>query len=180
MAKIVTPEIKKIYRKLINQTIEDLNKPVVIHLEPIKVDCPNCLYDTLNKKSSGVFDTSFVAPVVIFGDTINPISFDRGRCPVCFGEGVLTSENTRNIKALVKWNPGGTIENIPIGREGAPLVRIKAKRTEYDHILSAEYFVVDGVRCEKVQPPTIRGLGTEEVLVTVLLVAVEPGSSVSS
>jgi len=140
----------------------------------------NCIYDRINKKSSGKFDTSFTSPVVIFGNTINPIPFSRGRCPVCFGEGHLEKEKVRNVKALVKWNPGGAedLEVLPVGREGKAVVRIKILRTDFDVVKNATYFLIDGVRCELIKPPTIRGLGKQEELVVAFLQEVEPGKDV--
>lgn len=140
----------------------------------------NCVYDFVNKTSSGNFQTSFVTPVVIFGETINPSSFQRGRCPVCYGEGHLESTIKRNVKALVKWNPGSAddIESLPVGREGHAVVRIKVLRADFDLVNDAVSFIVDGVRCEMLRPPTIRGLGTQEELVIAFLQEVEPGKDV--
>jgi hypothetical protein len=177
---LVTPDIRKTYRDLIKQVVEDLHKPVVVYSPPTTEDCPNCLYDSINKISSGQFDTSFVTPVVIFGNTINPKSFNRGRCPVCFGKGHLEGAITRNVKALVKWNPEAAddVESIPVGREGAAVVRLKVLRADYDLVNQAEYFLVDGVKCEIIRPATIRGLGTQEELVIFFLQEVEPGRDV--
>jgi hypothetical protein len=180
MAKIVTPAIRKVYKDLIKQVVADLNKPILAFLPPTAVDCPNCHYDTINRKSSGQFDSGFIVPVEIFGNTISPISFSRSRCPVCFGEGQLTSNVTRNLKGLVKWNPRGAddFEILPAGREGKPIVRIKVLRSDFDTLVDSKYFEVDGVRCELIQPPTIRGLGTQEELVVAFLLATEVGSDV--
>jgi len=180
LAKIVTPGIRKIYKDLIKQVVEDLHKPIVAYLPPEEVDCPDCIYDFANKKSSGTFDSSFVTPVVIFGNTINPQPFTRGRCPVCLGAGILTNDVIKNIKALVKWNPrrSDVIDSTPAGREGAPIVRIKVLRSDFDTVVSARYFVIDGIRCELNEPPTVRGLGTQEELVVAFLLAVEVGSDV--
>lgn len=140
----------------------------------------NCHYDFINKRSSGEFDTSFVTPVVIFGATIDPILFSRSRCPICFGEGQLTEDVTRNVKALVRWNPtpASELEILPVGREGAAVVRIKVLRTDYDSVVGATHFLIDGVRCELIQPVTVRGLGVQEELVVAFLQEVEPGKDV--
>lgn len=178
MPVIVTPSIRKTYKDLIKQVIQDLHKPIFVFLTPDKEDCPNCLYDSVNKVSSGNFDSSFVAPVTIFGNTVNPQSFTRGRCPVCYGDGHLEQEVKRNVKALVKWNPRGSrkdMEVLPVGREGKAVVRIKVARDDLDLVTGSEYFLVDGVRCELLQPPTIRGLGTQEELVVAFLMEVETG-----
>ncbi len=176
---IVTPAIRKRYKDVIKEVVEDLHKPVLIYLEPDKEDCPNCVYDFVNKKSSGKFQSSFTVPVVIFGNTVSPASFTRSRCPVCFGVGYLEQEVERHVKALVRWNP--TIKDLdilPVGREGKAVVRIKVLRSEYDLVVGAQYFLIDGVRCERIRPLTIRGLGTQEELVVALLQEVEVGSAV--
>lgn len=140
----------------------------------------NCIYDHINKRSSGKFDSSFTSSVEIFGNTITPISFSRSRCPVCFGAGHLENQRRRNVKALVKWNPttAEDLEILPVGREGKAVVRIKILRTDFDLLKEAIYFEVDGVRCELIRPPTIRGLGTQEELVVAYLMEVEPGSEI--
>lgn len=177
---IVTPAIRKIYKDLIKQVVEDLHKPILVFSPPEKEDCPNCKWDSINKTSSGKFQDSFVTPVVIFGNTISPNNFQRGRCPVCYGAGYLEQEAKRNVKALVKWNPSAAedIESLPVGREGKALVRIKVLRADFDLINNATHFLVDGVKCETIKPPTIRGLGTQEELVIAFLQEVEPGKDV--
>lgn len=177
---IVTPAIRKIYKDLIKQVVEGLHKPILVFSVPLKEDCPNCVYDFINKRSSGNFQVSFVTPVVIFGNTISPKNFQRGRCPVCFAVGHLEQEAKRNVKALVKWNPSAAedIESLPVGREGKALVRIKVLRADFSLINDATYFLVDGVKCEAIKLPTIRGLGTQEELVIAFLQEVEPGKDV--
>lgn len=177
---IVTPSIRKTYKDLIKQVVEDLHKPIIVYLPPEKTDCVNCIWDSINQRSSGQFDSSFTSPVVIFGNTINPQNFTRGRCPVCYGVGYLEQESKRNVKALVKWNPQGAedLQILPVGREGAAVVRIKILRSDFDVVNSAIYYLIDGVRCELVQPPTIRGLGTQEELVVAYLQEIEPGRDV--
>lgn len=180
MAQIVTPAIRRVYSKLIKQVIKDLHKPITAFLPPDTEDCPNCLYSFSLKKSSGTFDSSFVAPVVILGNTISPIPFTRSRCPVCYGEGQLKSDVSKGLKALVKWNPKSTkaIESTPAGRESSPIVRIKVDRNDFDILTSAIYFIVDGIRCELNEPPTVRGLGEQEELVVAFLISTEVGSDV--
>jgi hypothetical protein len=180
MAKIVTPSIRRTYSKLIKQVVADLNKKITAYMPPDTADCPNCFFDFSLKKSSGKFDSSFVTPVEIFGETISPISFTRSRCPVCYGAGELTSAVTKSLKALVKWNPktADEIVSTPAGRESSPIVRIKVLRVDFDTLVAAEYFIVDGIRCEMNEPPTIRGLGEQEELVVAFLISTPVGSDV--
>lgn len=177
MAKIVGPSIKKTYTTLIKNVIADLGKPVSIFLPPEKADCPNCIWDPVNQSSTNTFDSTFVAPISIFGQTINPQPFTRGRCPVCKGIGYLKKDIVRPIKALVKWQPSGPedLEILPAGREGISIVRLKALPTHYNNFKQALYFIVDGVRCEILTPPAIRALGTTEGMVVVYLQEVEIG-----
>lgn len=183
MAKIVTPAIRKFYKEYIKAVIEDLHKPIIAHMSPEKADCPCCIWDSVNGKSSGTFNTSFVSPILIFGKTINPIPFTRGRCPVCHGVGYLTNPVIKRLKAPVRWNPrtNGDFQDFqitPAGREGKAIVRIKVSRKDYETIRDAEYFTVDGVRCELNAPITIRSLGQQEELVVAYLTATEVGSDV--
>ncbi len=180
MGKIVTAAIRKTYKTLIRDVVEDLHKPVIAHMPPEKADCPNCHWDSVNNKSSGTFNNSFTVSVNIFDLVINPSPFTRGRCPVCLGQGFLVRVIDRNIKALVKWNPDGPddLRITPAGREGAPAVRIKVLRADYDIVNKAEYFTVDGVRCEVNTPFTIRGLGTQEELVVGYLISTEVGKDI--
>ncbi len=172
---IVTPAIRKRYRTLIKQVVKDLHKLVVVHLKPDSLDCPNCFWSVLNQKSSGQLDSSFVTTVTIFGNLISPISFTIGRCQVCFGAGKLISSITRNLKALVKWEDNGEFEITPAGREGHPLVRLKVLRKDYDTIVNAEKIIVDGVTCELIKAPTVRGLGKQEELVVTFCASIEIG-----
>lgn len=172
--------VKEVTKDTRETEVFNLEVDVVHSYSADSIVVNNCIYDRANKKSSNTFDSSFVAPVSIFGSTISPQSFTRGRCPVCYGAGVLTNADTRSLKALVKWNPrrADVIERTPAGREGAPVVRIKLHRENFDILVGAESFTVDGVKCELIEPPTIRGLGTQEEMVVAFLLAVEVGSDV--
>lgn len=178
---IVTPSIRKTYRDLIKTVVEDLHKPVLVFSPPLKEDCPNCKWDSINNASSGKFQDSFVLDVVIFGETISPTPFSRSRCPICYNVGYLIQEVRRNVKALVKWNPTAAddIESLPVGREGKAVVRIKVLRADYEIVNEALYMLVDGVKCEMIRAPTVRGLGTQEELIIAYLLEVEPGKDVN-
>lgn len=179
MGTIVTNAIRKIYRDLIKDVVKDLGESIYVYGAPEEEDCPNCLFDLSTGLSKNVFDSSFVTPVILFGETINPTSFSRGRCPICKGKGKLYNRTPSNIRALVKWRvEDSDMEQTPAGAEGSNLVRIKARKSSYVRIRDCEYAVIDGVRCELVKPPVFRGLGKQDELVVAYFQAVGVGHSV--
>lgn len=122
----IPKEVKKEFRDGFNNYIKDMGRPITVQLEPVKVNCPNCLYDSIQQKSSNVYDSSFKLPVNIFPGTsfqetifpqpfnvisvsgvqynpanVNPKILKTTICPVCNGEGLLTKENTTCIQAVI-------------------------------------------------------------------------------
>ena len=126
--KLISKKIKKDFKKIVEQLVTDLSQPLTIVQEsPLFVDCPNCIWDSINKKSSNVFDASFSGPITIFTATdqertISPISFSAGRCPVCIGEGQLFTTKEICIAAMVNFisvaDRGGRYFDLPAGKEG--------------------------------------------------------------
>lgn len=178
MGKIVTSSIKKIYKDLVKQVIKDLGEPVYLYYDPEVARCPNCFWDAATGKSKNVYDTSFVTPIVVLGNTIVPVPFLRGRCPVCRGEGSLFSYIPVVMKALVKWQPADSeLVRTVAGDEGSNIVRVKASKSYYIKVRDAKYALIDGVRCELVRPPILRGLGKDDQMVVAFFQAVEVGKS---
>ncbi len=70
----VGKEIKKIYETVRKENGES----ICLHMQPSSQDCPNC-YSNPQGESTNIYDTSFVAPTVIYGETITPTSFTRGK-----------------------------------------------------------------------------------------------------
>lgn len=71
-----------------------LGKTCQLVFEPKKTFCPNCLYDSQNKRSSGRYKAG--------GST----SFPFGTlCPVCMGKGTLDEPVHQSIVLLCNWNP---------------------------------------------------------------------------
>jgi len=180
---MIPPGLKKEIRTRFLDLVSELKKPIVVFGQPYKEDCPNCLHDH-NGESINQFDSSFAAPVVIFGSTVSPISFTRGRCPVCHGRGRLESPNISNIYGLVLWNPPsvdpskGSMVATPAGLEGKNVVRIKVEKCYYDVIRDCTKIVLDGVDCVLAIPPVLRGTGEIDDMVTAYLFPSAVGSSV--
>jgi hypothetical protein len=160
----------------------EVKKPVTIYTAPQKEGCPNCIQDHLGA-SVGIFNSNFVTPVEIFGETIAPQAFSRVSCPVCLGTGHLEYEASTVIHAFIRWNPldemtDGEMEQTPGGLEGRNVCRIKADKRYYDIIRDSKYASIDNVKCELHLPPVIRHIGEVDVVAIAFYVAVEVGHSV--
>lgn len=183
---LIPGSFKKRYKQVIQQVLLDLSQPLVIVQEsPLFVDCPNCIWDSINKKSANIFDASFVAAINIFVGTdqertITPLSFTQGRCPVCIGEGQLFTNKEICIPAQINFlgsgSRGGEFQSLPAGKEGVNFVLVKSLACNYDLLARNSIFVIhNNIKCEKYRPPFVRGLGGVEAVVEVLLQTVEAG-----
>lgn len=148
------------------------------------IDCPNCIWDSINRKSSNIFDSSFVTPVVIFPSTdqsrtVTPTSFTSGRCPVCIGEGQLFTSQEVCIPAMINFisgGQGGRFNDLPVGREGVNFVLAKTLACHYNLLEGNTVFMIhNGIKCEKYKPPFVRGLGGEEAVCEMVLETTEAG-----
>lgn len=118
--------LKKEFKKGFDEYIKVMGRPVQAFLDPFEVDCPNCIYDSTQKRSSNNYDTTFKLPVNIFPGTtseriVYPIPFNvttvsgvqydpaipnpkiltSAICPVCRGNGILTEDNSTCFTAVV-------------------------------------------------------------------------------
>jgi hypothetical protein len=189
--KLVSTRIKNEFKKLTQRLVMDLSQELTIVQEsPLFVDCPNCVWDSINKKSSNIFDATFTAPVTVFAmtdqsRTISPVSFTGGRCPVCIGEGQLFTSEELCIPAMVNfYSPdddrrGGFVQ-MAAGKEGKNGLLIKTLACHYELLLNNEIFKVhNGIKCEKFTPPILRGLGGEEAITECVMLTVEVGQRTS-
>lgn len=166
--------IKNNYKKIINEVVFDLSHDVVVYSPPSLVDCPNCIYDSVNKKSTGVFDTSFVAPVTLFTGTssqrtVTPTSFSRGRCPICFNEGTLKALVKTTIQGIFSFYPdtnGGTDGLIPepYGIDGKIHAQLKTNCQHYELLLNADYVEYSGVKYGFTYKPLLSGIGIDAIV----------------
>ena len=185
--KLVPTRIKTEFKKLTQQLVLDLSGNLTIVQEsPMFVDCPNCIWDSINKKSSNVFDASFISSSIIFASTdqsrtISPISFTGGRCPVCIGEGQLFTSKEICIPAMINFfsasddRQGGFVQ-MAAGKEGKNSLLVKTLACHYELLLNNEIFMVHGgIKCEKFTPPIVRGLGGVEAIAECVMLTVEIG-----
>jgi hypothetical protein len=188
--KLITSKIKKDYKKKVQQLVSDLSQDLVVVQEsPLFVDCPNCVFDSINKKSSNVMDSTFVTPVIIFPGTseertVSPVTFNEGRCPVCIGEGQLFTNKELCIRAMINFfsetGRRGQFLSLPAGKEGLSLVIIKTLACNYEVLLNNEvFFIHNNVKLSKFKPPFLRGLGGDDAICEVLMQTVDEGQRTS-
>lgn len=157
---------KKRFKKTWKRTVKGLGRGIIVYLPSLEQECPNCYYDKVNKTSSGVYKTG------------GSQYFTVGRCPVCWGKGVITTVRKRCIQGMVIWNPAGDEMNsltfAEAGYEGATRVEIKTDPCHLGIIKQSEYVVIDGIRCKLSNPPIVRGLGGKDVLLAYFFTADKP------
>ncbi len=187
---LISGRVKKEFKGLMQRLVRDLSQPLIIVQEsPTFIDCPNCIWDSINKKSSNIFDSSFTVPATIFSGTseerlVTPISFTVGRCPVCLGEGQLFTKKEICIPAMINYlsaaDRGGRYFDLPAGKEGVNFMIVKTLACHYDLLANNSIFVVhNNVKCEKFQPPFMRGLGGEETVCEMMLQTTDAGERTS-
>lgn len=123
----ISSELITIYQNRIDAVINQLGKNVLLEFDPIRSPCPNCEFDSIRKRSTGIYISG------------GPRPFKRGRqCPWCKGRGFEETPVEKCIKCLVQWNPREA-ENYGISlRKHKDVVRFKTFLTEFD----------DFVRCK--------------------------------
>lgn len=133
MAKVLISDILiQIYQDKIDALINQLGKNVLLEFDPIREPCTNCTYDTLRKRSTGIYIPG------------GPRPFARGRkCPYCKGKGLVQTEVTKCIKCLIKWTPENARNfGIAVSQKRGS-VRLKTFLTEADDLRRAKTVVVN-------------------------------------
>ena len=161
---IIGRRTKELWGRNIHKVIKGLGRCITIYKQDVEVDCPNCYFDRINRESTGKYKTG------------GPIPFTRGRCPYCRGRGYTRTPRKKNIHALVTWRPRpeGMIRDRTMfteaGKESDTVVRIKTDPCHLELIRDSKYAVIDGQKCELKEPPLLRGLGTQKVLIALFTV----------
>lgn len=86
---IITSAHKQLFKDMIGALLENtaLTVPCTLHYENTKLqDCPNCIYDPINRRSSNQYKNG------------GPIFFVNGQiCPYCVGAGSLSFSAEENV-----------------------------------------------------------------------------------
>lgn len=94
------------YQYFVKSIRSDLGRNVILHLPGIKKSCQNCLWDPINKRSTGIYSpqTPFLATVDYHGNPIaGPVPFKGGICPVCNATGSTTTEVTKLVQCGIRY-----------------------------------------------------------------------------
>jgi len=183
----ISKRVKEKHKKAIRNVIKGLSRKVEVFKQPKKFECGNCYYDKFTETSTGKckFDSVIKANIAqaeyeaAGGEGLRFKWFKFGRCPVCRGQGFLTTQRKVWADCLVTWDPGArgsrnSITFTAAGTEGSTLVQLKTDPKYYDLFKNSSRLVVDGVECKISKPPILRGLGTQSVLIITAFTTEKP------
>jgi hypothetical protein len=138
MGVLVKNKHLNLYKKYTEQLIADLGKTISIFSSSNEKFCNNCVYDRINKCSSGNYNG------------IGPKPFSGIMCPVCNGSGKISNNSSKNITAICRWVRFSSNDEMnkkeKYGIEEERFLMVKTKVVFYDEIKNAEYFIYDGER----------------------------------
>lgn len=172
--------MKSKYKTNIQELVLKMGRDIIIYSKPEKFNCPNCFYDDIAKKSSGRGRWTLAEATSLQADWENSSPDNKGvlryryftnqRCPVCLGIGFLAPvERKSYIKCNIRWGTKNSSDNkavITVGGETyLNLVTIKTLPKYKNLLAEAESIIIDGLKCTKITPPNIRGLGNSSILV---------------
>lgn len=91
---LIPNELFLLYRDWADELIDNENIGVncTLYFNHKKQECPNCIFDSFNGKSSNKYKTG------------GPVEFTLGICPWCHGEGYFSEEYTEVIRLRTYWN----------------------------------------------------------------------------
>ncbi len=128
----VKDNLIRIYQSRIDALINQLGTNVHLEFNPIKTPCPNCTFDNIRKRSTGIYIPG------------GPRPFSRGRqCPWCKGRGFEETPVQKCIKCLAKWNPQDAADfGISVSKRKG-VVRLKTFLTEADDLIRANTVIAE-------------------------------------
>jgi len=180
----ISKRVKEKHKKAIRSIIKGLSRKVEVYKQPRKLECPNCYFDKFTESSTGKCKWTPVQAIqqqIDYedegGEDIRYRYFKFGRCPVCRGQGYLTTQRKVWADCIVTWDPQAgrnSVTYTPAGTEGSTIVQLKTDPKNYDLFKNSSRIVVDGVECKLSKPPILRGLGTQAVLIITAFTTEKP------
>jgi hypothetical protein len=127
-----------LYKTYIEQLTADLGQKVSAVTDTVSSACTNCFWNKTTKSSSGQYNGT------------GPKSFSSGICPVCKGDGELSTSVAKTLVCIVNWiNPtdADEFELTSAGQVETNVFKIKTYIRHYSDIKNADYLIIEGVRC---------------------------------
>jgi hypothetical protein len=158
----ITDELIEVYQSRIDALINQLGKSVYLEFDPIQDPCPNCEYDTIRNRSTGIYRTG------------GPRPFKRGRrCPYCKGAGFIETAVNKCIRCLIKWNPRDAANyGISVTRS-KNIVKFKTYLYNFDDLVRTKFAISNydirntaELRVRLIKEPIITGLREDRYCVS--------------
>lgn len=147
----VTEEQIKLYKGFVKGIREDLGRNVILHIPGPPKKCPNCLWDPVNRRSTGMFSPLSPFPTVTDhnGNSITGAQeFRGGICPVCNATGQTTTETTKVVQCGIRYLKSDHKRYIIQGIEAQNDFRLKADIKFESDFNAARIIEVDGIPTE--------------------------------
>jgi len=183
----IKKKTKDKYRRRIRDAVLcGLGRQVLVYRQPIKSECPNCYYDKLTEKSTNTCMWTLAETIqkqqeyeAAGGVGLRYKYFVKGRCPVCKGNGYLTTVRKVWVKCKITWDPssrgyGNTTSYTAAGTEGATTVQLKVHPKYFNLFKNCERLIVDDAECRISRTPITRGLGNEALMIVTAFTTDKP------
>lgn len=126
--------IRDIAEEGFDDILDQLGKNCKLVYPGRAIECTNCYFDPIGKKSSNKWKSG------------GPMPFHAAACPMCNGEGRKISENSEIIVMTINWNMGPfsvTAPNIriPMGH----VINTRTYITNFPKIVKADEMLIVGV-----------------------------------
>lgn len=117
----------------IDSLIHQLGKQCQIIYESDRQICPNCIFDSNNKRSTNKYNG------------VGPKPFQTGRCPVCKGSGYLPGQQStfEVVQLLIDWQPKPWLFVDPNVTVPQGMVSTKGFIADMPKVLQAKYIIID-------------------------------------
>jgi hypothetical protein len=140
MGILVSEDQINLYKFYVGAIISDLGRNVTLFIPGPKKRCFNCLFDPINKRSTGMYSPQLPLPT---GQVHVP--FTGGICPICNGTGQFTTQTVKIVKCGIRplkdkektFMNQGFNENFDF--------RLKAPISALADFQAARIIVVDGI-----------------------------------
>lgn len=166
---------KERFKRGIQNVVKGLGDEVLVYKSAIESQCPNCFFDKSTDSSTNkckwtaleAYNKQEEYEIETGKSDLKYKFFKLGRCPVCKGDGMLSTSRKIWINCLITWNPPNNIYT-SAGSETVTVVELKTDPKYQELFNSCKEVFVHGVKCVLSKPPFQRGLGNNSILVVTL------------